>query len=166
VAQVKRGVADGEDLLESLVLDEAIVASVIGDVLDLLDERVVNAMARRRGRSRVGDHVLGGVAGRSGQLATQPAPGWPVMAATWSQYSRQVSCCHSVPLQCRAGIPPVPSRVGEDGADRLAGNRGVDIGPLSRYIHVIPPDPTILPSSQPTVQPACAVLHYVVVGRD
>ena len=176
VAQVGGGAADGEELLqERLVLDESDGRlGVVGHVFDLLwRQRVVDADGRAAGMHdrEVCDHVFGHVAGQDqpelagaeAQLTDRQGHGGDLVAVLAPRELPPLTV--PLPMQSRL-VRPVPGGVGEDRADRLSGNCGVDIGSLSRYIHVIPPDPTILPRSRPAVQPRCAVLHYFVVGRD
>ncbi len=174
MAEVRGRRANGEELGEErLVLDERDSRlGVVGYVLDLLGRQgVVDADrgAARVNQGQVGDHVLRHVAGHDqpellgseaelaqghrhgGDLLSILAPGQLVPVAV------------GAPVQ-GGPVGPVPGRLREDRADRLSRNRYVDVGSLSRYIHVIPPQVLVWRPVTEMV-PALSNLHYLVVGR-
>ena len=125
---------------------------MIRDVLELLGgEGVVNADRRAAGMDdgEVGDHVLRHVAGHDqAELAlaeAQVAQRQGGRGDLVPVFAPGELLPFPVPFPAQRGpVWPVPDGIGEDRADGLSGDFLVDVGPLSRYVHVMPPDVRIM----------------------
>ena len=159
---MRGGGPDGEELVQKcLVLHERNGRlRVIRDVLELLGgEGVVHTDRRAAGvdDGEVGDHVLGHVAGHDqaelaraeAQIAQRQGGRGDVVPV----FAPVELLPFPVPFPAQGGpVGPVPDGVGEDRADSLSGDFLVNVGPLSRYVHVMPPPVRIMRRPAPVHQ--------------
>src|SRR5260370_26002674 len=145
VGEVRRRRSDLEKLRKkSLVLDERDRRlGMVGDILDLLRrERVVDADGRASGVNdpEVRDHVLGHVARHDqrelARAEAQLAQGHRHRRHLFAVAApvQRLPVAVALPVQRRPLAPALLS-VREDGADRLARDRVVDVGSFRDYVH-------------------------------